>query len=219
MTTPHSQSAALASIALAYRAHASKAAVPDAPPFPKTRREYKSTVGAAVHGYLENGGRSYKNTMRRAVLEKFSDAFYRGYTEAGGEDTEDDDEKWLTDKTNEELGYVDDLFSSLKVLRDGDNFDADTEADARAEGYATTLDAVYSEGKLRGNLNVMLTWRLGETEKHCRTCSGLDGKRYSAKKWIKMGVKPREPGSTKLDCKGYNCDCFFETDDGEEYAT
>lgn len=215
MNTP----AMLASLALAYHAHAHKDAVPDSPAFPRTRREYVSIVGLAVHGYLETGNRSHRNAMRRAIIEKFPDAFYRGYGEVGGEDTEDEDERWLTEKANAELGYVDDLFASLKLIRDGGEFDADAIADDRAEGYANTLDAVYAEGKLRGARNAMLTWRLGETEKHCASCSRLNGKRYSAKKWVAMGVKPREPGSEKLDCHGYNCDCRWETDDGEEYIS
>lgn len=211
MTTPHTASAALASIAIAYHAH--KAIVPDAPAYPRTRREYVSSVGAAVHGYLESGGRAYKNAMRRAVVEKFPDAFYRGYSDTGGEDTEPEDESWLTDKMNSELGFIDDLFESLKLIRAGGEFDADAIADERAEGYAATLDAVYAEGKLRGDKNKMYTFVGDDGKENCAKCRRLKGKRMKAKKIIAEGLVP-SPGNENFDCLGYECQHYWEADDG-----
>lgn len=215
MITPHTTSAALASIALAYHAHTFKDAVPDTPPFPRTRREYVSIVGAAVHGYLETGSRSHKNAMRRAVTEKFPNAFYRGYGEVGGEDTEDEDEKWLTDKENAELGYIDDLFVSLKKVRDGGEFDSDAIADSHAEGYANTLDAVYSEGRLRGDRNKMYTFVGDDGKENCATCKRLKGKRMKAKKIIEQELLPA-PGNENFDCLCYECQHYWEDDDGKK---
>lgn len=198
----------MASVALAY-----EATVPDAPAYPKTRREYVSIVGAAVSGYLERGGRSYKNTMRRAVAEKFPDAFYRGYSDVGGEDTEPEDESWLTDKMNAELGFIDDLFASLKLIRDAGDFDADAIADEKADGYADTLDGVYAEGKLRGDRNKFYTFVGDDGAESCISCKRLKGKRMKAKKIIKDGLVPA-PGNENFDCGGYRCQHYWEDDDG-----
>lgn len=197
--------AMLASIALAYEAYASlKDTVPTVQPYARTRREYVSTVGLVVSGYLESGGARHKNLMKRTVSNLFPEAFYRGYSEAGGEDTEDEDEDWLADKIDTELGFVDELFSSLKLIKAGGEFDADEVSDARADGYAATLDGVYAEGKLRGDKNKMYTFDGDDGEENCRSCKRLKGKRMSAKKIIAQGLVPA-PGNENFECKGYKC--------------
>jgi hypothetical protein len=50
-------------------------------------------------------------------------------------------------------------------------------------------------------------WRLGRTEKHCRTCLSLDGQVQPVAEYIKAGLVPRSPN---LECKGFNCDCRLE---------
>ena len=112
---------------------------------------------------------------------------------------------------NEELGYLDDLFASLRDLRG--TVDADAEAQLRADGYAATLDAVYAEGILRGKKNQMLTWHYGDTD-HCDTCAKLDEQRHSAKWYVQRDYIPRKPGAA-MDCGGYRCQCYLETDAGE----
>lgn len=204
--------ALLASVALAYDAF--KAAVPDAPAYPTTRRQYVSSVGLAVSGYLESGSSRHKNAMKRAVVEAFPNAFYRGYDEVGGEDTEDEDEAWLTEKMSAELENVDALFVSLKVIRAAGDFDADEIADERAEGYAATLDGVYAEGKLRGDRNRMYTFVGDDGEESCSDCTRLKGKRMKAKKIIADGLLPA-PGNDNFECKGYKCQHYWEDDDGD----
>jgi len=188
-----------------------------------TRADYWTNIYESAYDYLTSSGAvtRYKNAARRAIVESFPTAFYSGYADAGGEETEDEDESWLTARMNKELGFVDALFMSLRELRESEGFDkdsADAQASERADGYRATLDSVYAEGKLRGAGNLALTWRLGATEKHCSTCSGLDGQRHGAKWWLKKGYKPREPGSETLECRGFNCDCILEDDKGNEYT-
>lgn len=204
----------LASMALAYEAHSVKDAVPDAPAYPTTRREYVSSVGLAVSGYLELGSIRHRNAMKRVVSNKFPDAFYRGYSEVGGEDTEDEDEDWLADKTSAELEYVDTLFVSLKELRaSGREYDVDEVADEHAEGYAATLDAVYAEGKLRGDRNKMYEFDGDDGEESCRDCTRLKGKRMKARKIIAEGLIP-SPGNDNFECKGYKCQHGWKDDKG-----
>lgn len=192
----------------------------------RIKREFHAKIDSAVGGYLESGGSvtRWRNIARKAIVDDHPRAFYTGFVETGGEDaeTEREDEQWLTDEMNAQLEFVDAMFAALKDLLG--KVDADEEAARRADGYTDTLRAVYAEGKLRGAGNVMLTWRLGNTEVHCESgngkmgCAQLDGKRYSSKKWIKLGYKPRNPGNDNITCGGWKCDCRWELDNGDEFT-
>jgi hypothetical protein len=184
-------------------------------PYPALRQEYRKIVAAAVSGYLDSAGAitRWRNIARRAVVDYFSPAFYTGYADAGADEVEPADDAWLTDRTNEELGYIDELFAGLRDKRG--NVDAAAEGDARADGYATTLDAVHAEGRLRSAKRRMLTWRLGQTEKHCKDCLTLNGQRHTAGWYLKRNFIPRKPGAA-MACTGRHCDCRLDDDDGNE---
>lgn len=179
------------------------------------RADFTDRLKDAFLSFVSTNGRAARNDARRAVAEDIPAAFYRGYKDAGGDETEDDDESWLTAKQAEQLGFMNDALAALKAQ--GDDI-TEGAIDSRVEVWAGTLDSVYAQGKLRGAANKMLTWRLGDTEQHCRTCSKLDGQRHSAKWWQAHDYIPREPGSDTLDCKGYNCDCRLEDDKGDEFT-
>jgi hypothetical protein len=63
---------------------------------------------------------------------------------------------------------------------------------------------IYFGGKTR------LVWVLGKTEKHCASCSALNGIVAWAKEWEEAGVKPQNPPNAALECGGWNCDCSLE---------
>jgi hypothetical protein len=52
-----------------------------------------------------------------------------------------------------------------------------------------------------------LVWRIGKTEKHCRTCLKLNGRIMRASKWKELDIWPQDTRKGKLACNGYNCDC------------
>jgi len=199
-----------------------KAAIPQSQvgDYSRIRREYIGELRDAIEGYLDSGGAvtQWQNQARRAAVEFMGSAFYSGYAEEGAEETEDEDESWLTGRIAQEMDFVGGLFQGLREKRGAEGLDVGEESLARAEGYAATLDAVYQEGKLRGAKNKMLTWNLGATEKHCVTCSKLDGQRHGAKWWVRKGYKPREPGSQTLECRGYECDCSLVDDAGNDFT-
>jgi hypothetical protein len=173
------------------------------------RREYRLAIYAAVVGYLDRGGRvtTWKNNARRAVTEHLPVVFYTGYAENGAEETEDEDERWLTARINEELGYLDDLFIGLREGRD--EMDAEAQARERADGYANSLDGVYSEGLLRGAKNRMLEFDGDDGEENCNTCKGLKGKKKSIR-WILENDMIPQPGNDNFICKGYKCLHFWK---------
>ena len=57
-------------------------------------------------------------------------------------------------------------------------------------------------------------FRLGPTEKHCRSCSIFNGRVYRYSTWLQYNALP---GSRALSCKGYRCLCTL--DDTDERIT
>jgi hypothetical protein len=194
----------------------SKATLPETPEYARVRREYRLIVYEAVIGYLDSEASvaRYKNLVRRAVADHFPQAFYAGYAESGAEETEAEDEQWLTGRIGEELEFVVSLFDSLKEKRGMEGLDPEVEADSRADGYAATLDGIHTEGVMRGMKNAPLEWRYGDTE-HCDTCSKLHGQKHKAKWYLDRDYIPRKPGAA-MDCGGYNCQCTLLDKDGKE---
>ena len=95
--------------------------------------------------------------------------------------------------------------------------DANTEAANRADSWTSAMDGYYNAIKLMGAGNKMLTWYLGETEKHCDTCLDLNLQRHRAAWYSARGYTPRKPGSA-TDCGGWNCDCQLLDDEGNEFT-
>jgi hypothetical protein len=106
-------------------------------------------------------------------------------------------------------------FAEAKQLRKEKDFDYFTWATGKADGYVSTVLSIYNAAVLLAKKNQMLTWNLGETEKHCDTCLKLDGGSHRASWYIGHDYIPRKPGAS-MDCKGYNCDCSLTDKDGEE---
>lgn len=73
--------------------------------------------------------------------------------------------------------------------------------------WIAAMEAIGNLGLMSARANAMGTWKLGATERHCRTCAGLHGKRHRLSWYKSRGLIPREPGSTTLECRGYKCKC------------
>lgn len=181
---------------------------------------YYDQVYGAVQGYLASSDRvtAYQNTMGQAVIEAFTKVFYAGYAEAGGEEVAPEDDDRLTELIDGEIENVKALFASLRELRATGDFDAAAVADARADGYSATLQAVFGEGKIRGAGNVMLTFDGPDGEESCQECRRYKGKRHGAKWWLKRDLVRRN-GNENFTCGRWApCQHGFYTDDGELYT-
>jgi hypothetical protein len=191
-----------------------KAALPDTYEYDVIRQTLEEALFDAFMGYASSAGAvtKWRNAARRAVLEAHADAFYRGYEEAGAEETEPEDEKWLTAKQKEQVDYVAGVFDWLKEQRDAETVTEDA-IRARVEQWCQSLDATFGEGKLRGDKNQVLVWRYGDTD-HCETCQRLNGQRHTAKWYIARDYIPGKAGAAML-CGGYRCQCWLETKDGD----
>lgn len=177
------------------------------------RSEYWAEVYDAVEGYLSGTGSvaAPRNKMLVAMSESFTATTYLAYQEAGGELPFDEDtSSWLGQRIAAERQFIVDLFEKLKDQRG--ELDPVQEALARAEGYASTLDQIYSEAKLFGMKNVMLTFVGDDGEESCPTCQKMKGKKHRASWWIKNDLVP---GSSAYECGGFHCQHYLENPDGE----
>lgn len=186
--------------------------------FAVTRSVYRSAIAQAMTEYLstDKPSTSFKARFNRAMIEAFSAAFYRGYEETAGglDDVDPDADAWLTSRQNSELGFIAELFVSLKAARgefwrgELDSNDLRLLVQQRVNGYAASLDAVYNAGRMWGARNKMLIWHLGRTKEHCKTCARLNGARHRARWFVARNLIPRRPGAS-MDCGGYQCGCYF----------
>ena len=184
--------------------------------YPPIRANYWAEIYDSVEQYLTGNKpvTSFRNKASIAVSEAFTDAVYEGYAQAGAElPLPADIQAWLSPRIAEERGHIESMFDRLKQEWEG--LDWIKEAYARADGYARTLDAMYSEAQLRGMKNQMVTWVLGQTEEHCETCATLAGKKHRISYLIANNYIPRKPDAG-MDCNGYRCDCKIVDKNGKE---
>jgi hypothetical protein len=182
------------------------------------RTVMRGEIFGAVFGYLSGSGyvTTFKAQMTTAISKAYIEAADVAYVDAGAElPLDPDTAAWARGQLDAQLGFVDDLFEGLRELRKQGGFDAGEVAQARAEGWGNGLDGFFNEAKLRGSNNKMVTWHLGATEKHCKTCASLDGKRHKISWFVDRNYIPRKPGAD-LECGGYRCDCTLTDDSGNE---
>lgn len=183
------------------------------------RGTYWATIYDAVQGYLE-GDRpvtSFRNSMLVGMSEAFTDTVYAGYEEVGGElPLDPDTQSFLGDKIASERDNIVSLFDRLKAEWDG--IDPIAEAFARADGYAATLDSVYSQAKMMGAENATLEFVGDDGAESCPECQAMKGKRHTIKYILENDLMP-SPGNESYSCKGYNCEHYWmNPKTGEEYV-
>lgn len=181
------------------------------------REEYRLNVWAAITEYfITEGARitKFRNDMRKAMTAAFGDAFAQGIADGGGDyvnDPDPADVEWLAAKQAAEMAYIDALFIQLKDLKaeaKDDPTATEGEAERRAEGYARTLDGVYSEGKVRGAKNEMLQFDGPDGKENCQTCHDLKGKQHRASWWVKRGLTIYR-GNNRYICGCWECQHYL----------
>lgn len=178
---------------------------------------YHDAITKALIAYFEGGSlASSRNAFKKAVAVAFLDAFELGWTDGGGTIPIDADAMdWLAAQQESEFGHIDELFQQAKTLKKEPDFDFFAWATERADGYTNTTQAIYNAGMMWANKSMMGTWKLGNTERHCSTCSSLDGKRHKLSWYISRNYIPRKPGAA-MKCGGYWCDCGIYNDNGDQ---
>jgi hypothetical protein len=178
---------------------------------------YHDELTQALTTYFEGGSiTGPRNQAKRAVADAFLDSFELGYTGSGGElPMEEELLAWLDARINTEWGFVAQLFEQARELRKDEEIDTFAWISEKADGYTRGLQGLFNAGGMFAKKNQVLTWHLGNTEKHCGTCADLNGKSHKATWYLARNYIPRQPGAA-MECGGYHCDCSLTDKDGNE---
>ncbi len=210
--------AAAMSAAMRYLARV-KTPLPETYEYGAVRETYAGALTDAFLGYVGSGGpvTRWRNQAGRAVIEGTADAFYRGYDDAGGEETEDEDEQWLTQRQKEQVNFLPDVFDWIGEQRDAETITEDIIAE-RVDVWVASLDGTYTEGKLRGSKNKTLVFVGDDGMESCEVCQSLKGKRHKIR-WILDNDAIPRPGNSFFTCQGYRCQHYWEDPKtGERYT-
>lgn len=204
------------------RLMAETTSVKDSRPYSQQRKSYNVNIFGAMNGYLTMNDNlvAARNEFSKEMNERFYGVFVLGYTQAGGKEKDltgdSPDLDWINARTEEEVGYIKSLFVTLREAKKSDLTREELLqlAHDHADAYTNSLDMVYSEGKMRGSKNIMLTMVGEDGAESCTDCIKRKGKRYSVKKWLAIGYPP----SRDFECHGYNCQHYLATDDGKRWT-
>ena len=178
---------------------------------------YHDAVFDALMTYFSGGSvTAPRNAFMRATTEAFGAAFEAGWLDGGGELPFDGEAlTWFNARLEQEFRFIEGLFEEVKELRKDPDFDFLSFSASKADSYTNTLAGIHNHAALVVGNNRMVTWHLGATEKHCKTCAKLDGQRHKISWFMDRNYIPHTPGAG-MDCGGYNCDCRLVDKDGNE---
>lgn len=188
--------------------------------------DYRSELGDDLQNALDGDllvGECRKRHKR--YLSTYGEQAYIEGLRAGGVDDELSEEDqaaidtWVSEQSEFIGAYWDDVQKAINEFDNGiitqDEYKARRlNFEARLDTWTQALAVLEAQGRASAQGNMMVTWHLGKTEKHCKTCARLDGKRRRLKWFMDNGYIPQEPGSDTLQCGGYNCDCTLKSDKG-----
>ena len=182
--------------------------------YTQVRDAYYQEIFVSIYDYLDGDGSiaTFKNAMKRAMVNAFTPAAENGWQDGGVElPMSDEVNVWLTAALDAELGHIDLLFQNLKELRKSEDVNKTETAQARADGYTQTLDFVYNHAKIAAAGNGMLTFAGDDGKESCTDCKKYKGKRHKASWWIEHDAIPPNRG---FECHGYNCQHTLVDDKG-----
>lgn len=146
-----------------------------------------------------------RNELRKAGIDAFKDGMEKGGVSR--ENFTNDNHTTVLAIAAEESKHVTSLGAKLFY---GGGVSEDEVLRRSALWINKSLRRFLHAGIESAARNGAFGWRLGETEDHCRSCLSASRKVALFRTWRKHNI---EPGSERLFCGGYKCDCeFFRTD-------
>jgi len=187
--------------------------------YPTIRDAYYEEVFVAVFDYLDSdkGIASFKNAMKRAMVDAFGPAGDAGWEDAGAElPVDQETAEWITAMQNAEIGYIDALFETLKAMRKGEDVKKAEIAQQKAEAYSVQLDMIYNRAKIAAAGNKMLTLVGDDGVQSCADCQRMKGKRHKASWWISKNLIPGK--GSDYECGGWHCQHVLVDDTGQVWT-
>jgi len=175
------------------------------------KAEYADTLYNTMAEYLGSTRpiTAFRNEFSRATNDAMTLAFYAGWVDGGGTGPITDEmQAWLNERINSELGYINELFPALKELRDNSDKSEEEKlayAQSRADGYTSSLDAVYSYGRSYAEDEM---WEFGGESglDSCETCQDLMGQIHPASWWRENELIPGPGGDRhSFECGLWRC--------------
>ena len=178
--------------------------------------DFARGIRSAVYGYWSGKTTRFDfiDSMLLAIESGYRNAWRDGAAECGieMEELSQHERDALMSEMWKETGYV---------FGFADDIEAGSKANGgklgvlhkRAELWINRYKSVYNQAQLMACEDRKFIWRLGATEKHCRSCSRLNGKVKRQSTWIASGVRPQNPPNPLLECQGWRCDCLLEVTD------
>lgn len=186
--------------------------------YSKIKNTFKDFITNIVDDYFNGVLNAYDfgEKVKSTVEELYPLAYIAGMKAQGGSELDFDAEQQafvrslIMDKEDGEFKYIANLIQNM-------NQTTMTKLDLldRMNLYLNSLDEAFSLGAVSVSHNNMLTFKLGPTEEHCKTCSRLNGKRHKAVWWESHGYIPGQPGNENFECEGYKCQCRLIDDKGK----
>lgn len=201
--------------------------------------ELKS-VADLVRGYVDDITRDFQDALdgdlltsecrrrHRAYIKRDAEAVFIEGLKAGGvpeAELDAEDLAVIAAWVAAQQGYVNGLWDAVDKLADDFQRGLIKQPEFVAQRrdlytriglWGQSLRDLGSAGKASALANMMVTWRLGATEKHCRTCARLNGKRKRLKWFTSRGYYPQQNGSETLECGGWRCECTLRDDKGKQ---
>lgn len=182
----------------------------DALGFAKTEGSFQLSVRAAVRGYWNGGFTRFQffETLELAITRGYTQAWHAGAKECGlaPDELSNDELNALQDHINEQFQYIPGFADAVEEGSKANGGKLQPLFD-RSELWVIRYRQIGSEARAMACADKKLEWRLGATEKHCRSCLALNGQVRRGSYWTDSGILPRVPGASYLDCGGWRCDC------------
>lgn len=176
------------------------------------RRSLRSPVRGLWQGVLTEG--DFQDAMLSIIDRGLTRAFAEGTQECGISQDEwtQDEQEALAGIIVEEFSHVGDFGAAIvqNLRAAGGQL---TPLFTRLEMWVNRYRDVQNEAKVTACKDAKLVWRLGATERSCRTCPRLDGKVKRQSVWEKAGVRPQNPPNPLIECGGWNCLCTLTVTD------
>jgi hypothetical protein len=148
-----------------------------------------------------------RSSMRGLITDTAPMMFEDGFNRGGATIDEMDDveraflQDWISTQKSFVNGFIDYCISEGLDRSRGQSGIKD-----RISMWVAAAQAMENQAYAFAQENQMGEWRLGKTERHCGTCSKLDGQKHRLKWFTSRNYIPRSPGAD-LDCGGWRCDC------------
>ena len=171
---------------------------------------YRMNIRAAVRG-LWTGNLDYEQffaNMMLAIRRGFTQAWHEGAKECGIAPNELGPEERLALEAaiNSEMQFSDGL-GSYVATNSKANKGKLGRSFARTKLWINRYNSLRNQAAVSACGDRKMTWYLGVTEVHCRSCLKLHLKTKRASQWKAAGIQPQNAPNEKLECGGHLCDC------------